>query len=139
MQDKVIPLINKIVKWSFGFALMVCLLLNIFAHQFLSIYGQGEGFMQAGIPVLRVVSFALLIMSIATIWLNAVTGTGQSKINLAIEFVAIIIYILYAYLTIEHFQLPITIGWMCEIIYWLTLLIPSYLYIQSKRWKDKKI
>ena len=139
MQDKVIPLINKIVKWSLGFALMVCILLNVFAHPFLSIYGQGEGFMQAGIPVLRVVSFALLIMSIATIWLNAVTGTGQSKINLAIEFVAIIIYIIYAYLTIEYYQFPITIGWMCEIIYWLTLLIPSYLYIQSKRWKDKKI
>jgi putative MATE family efflux protein len=139
MQDKVIPLINKIVKWSLGFALMVCLLLNIFAHPFLSIYGQGEGFMQEGIPVLRVVSFALLIMSIATIWLNAVTGTGQSKINLAIEFVAIIIYIVYAYLTIEYFQLPITIGWMCEIIYWITLLVPSYWYIQSKRWKDKKI
>ena len=139
MQDKVIPLINKIVKWSFGFALMVCILLNVFAHQFLSIYGQGDGFMQEGIPVLRVVSFSLLIMSIATIWLNAVTGTGQSKINLAIEFVAIIIYIIYAYLTIEHYQLPITIGWMCEIIYWLTLLIPSYLYMQSKRWKDKKI
>ncbi len=139
MQDKVIPLINKIVKWSLGFALMVCLLLNVFAHPFLSIYGQGEDFMQAGIPVLRVVSFALLIMSIATIWLNAVTGTGQSKINLAIEFVAIIIYIIYAYTTIEYLQLAITIGWMCELIYWITLLIPSYWYIQSKRWRDKKI
>jgi len=139
MQEKVIPLINKIVKWSVSFALMICILLNVFAHPFLSIYGQGEAFIQAGIPVLRVVSFALLIMSIATVWLNAVTGTGQSKINLAIEFVAIIIYILYAYLTIEHFQLPITIGWMCEIIYWLTLLIPSYLYIQTKRWENKKI
>jgi putative MATE family efflux protein len=139
MQDKVIPLINKIVKWSLTFALIVCLLLNVFAHQFLSIYGQGEGFIQAGISVLRVVSFALLIMSIATVWLNGVTGTGQSKINLAIEFVAIIIYIIYAYLTIEHYQLPITIGWMCELIYWVTLLIPSYLYIKSNRWKDKKI
>jgi len=139
MQDKVIPLINKIVKWSFGFALGVCILLNVFAHQFLSIYGQGEGFMQEGIPVLRVVSIALLIMSIATIWLNSVTGTGQSKINLAIEFVAIIIYLIYAYYTIEYYQFPITIGWMCEIIYWLTLLIPSYLYIKSNRWKDKKI
>ncbi len=139
MQDKVIPLINKIVKWSLGFAFLVCLLLNVFAHPFLSIYGQGEDFMQAGIPVLRVVSFALLIMSIATIWLNAVTGTGQSKINLAIEFVAIIIYIIYAYTTIEYLQLPITIGWMCELIYWITLLIPSYWYIQSKRWRDKKI
>ena len=139
MKDKVIPLIHKIVRWSFGFALCVFTLLNVFAHPFLSIYGQGEDFIQAGIPVLRVVSFALLIMSIATIWLNGVTGTGQSKINLAIEFVAIIIYIIYAYLTIEYFQLPITIGWMCELIYWLTLWIPSYLYIQSKRWKDKKI
>jgi putative MATE family efflux protein len=139
MQDKVIPLINKIAKWSFGFALCVCIILNVFAHQFLSIYGQGAGFMQEGIPVLRVVSIALLIMSIATIWLNGVTGTGQSKINLAIEFVAIIIYLIYAYLTIEYYQFPITIGWMCEIIYWLTLLIPSYLYIKSNRWKDKKI
>ena len=139
MQDKVIPLINKIAKWSFGFALCVCIILNIFAHQFLSIYGQGEGFMQEGIPVLRVVSIALLLMSIATIWLNGVTGTGQSKINLAIEFVAIIIYLIYAYLTIEYYQFPITIGWMCEIIYWVTLLIPSYLYIKSNRWKDKKI
>lgn len=139
MQDQVIPLINKIVKWSVGFALGVCLLLNVFATQFLSIYGQGAGFMDEGIPVLRVVSFALIIMSVATIWLNGVTGTGQSKINLAIEFVAIIIYLVYAYVTIEVYQFPITIGWMCEIIYWLTLLIPSYIYIKSYRWKDKKI
>lgn len=139
MQDKVIPLINKIVKWSLGFAVVVFLLLNVFAHQFLSIYGQGEDFMQEGIPVLRVVSIALLFMSIATVWLNAVTGTGQSSINLAIEFVAIIIYINYSYLTIEYFQLPITIGWMCEIIYWISLLIPSYWYIKSMRWKGTKI
>ncbi|MFM1929169.1 MAG: hypothetical protein RL387_497 [Bacteroidota bacterium] len=139
MQDKVIPLINKIVKWSLGFAVMVFILLNVFAHQFLSIYGQGEEFMQEGIPVLRVVSIALLFMSIATVWLNGVTGTGQSKINLAIEFVAIIIYITYSYLTIEYYQLPITIGWMCEIIYWISLLIPSYLYIKSMRWKGLKI
>ncbi len=139
MHEKVIPLIVKIMKWSLGFAVAVFLLLNVFARPFLSIYGQGEGFMQEGVPVLRVVSFALLIMSIATVWLNAVTGTGQSKINLAIEFLAIIIYIAYSYLTIEYFQLPITIGWMCEIIYWVSLLIPSYLYIRSMRWKGIKI
>ena len=131
MQDKVIPLIVKIMKWSLGFAVGVFVLLNVFARPFLSIYGQGEGFMQEGVPVLRVVSIALLFMSIATVWLNAVTGTGQSKINLGIEFVAIIIYIAYSYLTIEYFNLPITIGWMCEIIYWISLLIPSYWYIKS--------
>ncbi len=139
MHEKVIPLIVKIMKWSLGFALMVFILLNIFAHQFLSIYGQGEDFMQEGIPVLRVVSVALLFMSIATVWLNAVTGTGQSKINLLIEFIAIIIYITYSYITIEYLQLPITIGWMCEIIYWISLLLPSYWYIKSMKWRDLRI
>jgi Na+-driven multidrug efflux pump len=78
-------------------------------------------------------------MSVATIWLNGVTGTGQSKINLGIEFVAIIIYLIYAYLTLEYFKFPITIGWICEIIYWITLLIPSYWYIKSNKWKGKRI
>lgn len=137
--DKVIPLINKIVKWSLGFAFIVFILLNLFAKEFLSIYGQGEGFMLEGIPVLRVVSVALLLMSIATVWLNAVTGTGQSKINLWIESFAIIVYIAYCYITIEYLQLPITIGWACELLYWICLLIPSYLYIKSMRWKGKII
>ena len=137
--DKVIPLINKIMKWSLGFAFIVFILLNLFASQFLSIYGQGAGFMSEGIPVLRVVSIALLLMSMATVWLNAVTGTGQSKINLWIEFFAIIVYIAYSYINIEYLQLPITIGWVCEIIYWICLLIPSYLYIKSMRWKGKVI
>jgi Na+-driven multidrug efflux pump len=139
MEEKVIPLIHKIAKWSFGFAVSVFIVLNVFARPFLSIYGQGEGFMQEGVPVLRVVSFALLLMSIATVWLNGVTGTGQSKINLGIEFFAIIVYIAYSYLTIEYYQLPITIGWVCEIIYWICLLVPSYLYIKSMRWKGKRI
>lgn len=138
-KENVIPLIYKIMKWSVGFALTIFVLLNLFANQFLSMFRQNDSFMQEAIPVLRVVSFALILMAMATIWLNAVTGTGQSKINLWIELGAILIYITYCYLTIEYFDLPITIGWMCEIIYWICLLIPSYLYIQSNKWKDKKI
>jgi len=138
-QDEVVKLIRKIMIWSLGFAAMVCLLLNVFATSFLSIYGQGPEFISEAIPVLRIVSIALLIMSASTIWLSAVTGTGQSNITLSIEFVAIIIYIIYVYTTLEYYNLPISIGWMSEIIYWVSLLLPSYLYIRSNKWKNKKI
>jgi Na+-driven multidrug efflux pump len=139
MQDKVIELIHKIMRWSFGFAFIVAIIINVFAAQFLSIYGQGGGFLTEGIPVLRIVSVALLFMSVSTIWLSAVTGTGQSKVTLLIEFAAIIIYIIYNYLVLEYYQLPITYGWFSEIIYWLSLLLPSFFYIRTMRWKDKKI
>lgn len=139
LQDKVIELIHKIMRWSFGFAFIVAIMINVFAAQFLSIYGQGEGFLTEGIPVLRIVSVALLLMSASTIWLSAVTGTGQSKVTLLIEFAAIVIYIIYNYLVLEYYQLPITYGWFSEIIYWLSLLIPSFFYIRTMRWKNKKI
>jgi MATE family multidrug resistance protein len=138
-QTEVIYLIRKIMAWSFGFAAAVCILLNLFAVQFLSIYGQGPDFINASIPVLRVVSIALLIMSMSTIWLNAVTGTGNSTITLRIEMFAIVIYLIYVYTTMEYFNLPITVGWMSEIIYWTSLFIPSYFYILSFKWKGKKI
>lgn len=137
--EAVLPLIRKIMAWSVGFALTVCLILNLFPHAFLSIYGQGEDFIQAGIPVLRVVSFALVLMSVSVIWMNAVTGTGNSSMNLATEFVAIILYCIYVYTVLEKMQLPITWGWGSEIIYWSSILIPSYWYIQSGRWKTLKI
>ena len=139
LQEKVVELIHKIMKWSFGFAVIAGILINVFAAQFLSIYGQGDDFLAEAIPVLRIVSFALLIMSASTVWLSAVTGTGQSKVTLMIEFIAIIIYVVYNYLVLEYYQLPITYGWFSEVIYWLSLLIPSYLYIRTMRWKGKKI
>jgi Na+-driven multidrug efflux pump len=138
-QELVIPLINKIMVWSVGFASIVCLILNLYPHAFLSIYGQGEDFIQAGIPVLRVVSFALVLMSVSVVWMNAVTGCGNSSMNLATEFVAIIFYCIYVYTTLEKLQYPITWGWGSEWIYWTTILIPSYGYMKSGRWKKIKI
>jgi Na+-driven multidrug efflux pump len=139
LENKVQELMHKILRLSFGCALVVCLLLNIFPHIFLKIYGQDDAFIQAGIPVIRVVSTALLVMSIAVVWLNAVTGTGQTKINLIIEFLAITLYSIYIYLVLEKYKLGIAIGWASEWLYWSSMLIPSYLYIKSGRWKGKKI
>lgn len=139
MHDRVIELVHKLIKWSVGFAVIVCIFLNIFPHAFLSIYGQGEDFIAAAIPVLRVVSLALVLMSVSVIWLNAVTGTGNSKMNLATETAAIILYCIYNYIVLEKLNLPITWGWASEAIYWSTLLIPSFWYMRSGRWKTRMI
>jgi len=135
MHNKVIPLIKKIMLLSLLFAGFVFLLINIFPVVFLSFYGQGSTFIQHGIPVLRIVSTALLLMSVSTIWLNAVTGTGSTQVNLVIEFGAIIMYCIYSYFTLEKWHLPITIGWGSEWVYWITLFIPSFWYIKSGKWR----
>lgn len=138
-REEVIGLIKKIVKLSTGLAIVVGLILTLFPQVFLSIYGQGDEFIEEAIPVVRVVASALVLMSFSTVWLNAVTGTGNSKINLAIEAVSILFYCAYVYITLEVFDLPIVYGWMSEWLYWMILFSLSYWYIRSGKWKSKVI
>ena len=92
LQHKVISAINKIMKLSFTSALIMVGLLNIFSRQFLNMFNQDAEFVNEAIPVIRIISIGMLAMSISVVWLNAVTGTGKTKMNLLIEVVAIIFY-----------------------------------------------
>jgi len=137
-QDEVIPLIRRIVKISFSISLFIFTLLNLWPELFLSFYGQGEEFIQDAIPVVRIVSVALLMMSFSTVWLNAVTGTGNTIINLTIEFITIIIYSAYVYLVLEFWNMSIVWGWGSEWVYWTSMFTMAF-YIRSGKWKNKKI
>jgi putative MATE family efflux protein len=133
-KQEVMGLIIKVMLLSCAVALSVFLFLNVFPQGFLSIYGQGKDFMNLGIPVLRVVSLAMLFMSVGTIWLNAVTGTGNGKMTFIIELVAISLYCIYVYIVLEQQKLSIVWGWMSELLYWTVLFSLSFAYIKSKRW-----
>ena len=138
-QDEVFKLLKKIIFISGSIAASIVLLLNLFPATFLTLFGQGEAFVQAGVPVLRVVSFALILSSLATIFISTVTASGNTRITFLIELGSIFFYCTYIYFVLEYFQFSITIGWMSEWLYWICLLIPSYLYLKSNKWANKKI
>ena len=139
MEGRVHELIGRILKWSMGMALLVAIFLNLFPRAFLSIYGQDPAFTAAAIPVLRVVSVALIMMSFSVIWLNSVTGTGNTRINLWIEAITIFFYTIYVYLVLERWQGSLVIGWMSEWLYWGCMFSMSYFYMRSGKWKGKVI
>ncbi len=138
-KEQVNSLLKKIIKLSTGVAVVVCLLLNLFPEIFLSVFGQGDEFVAAALPVLRVVSAAMILMSFSIITLSAVTGSGNTRVTFYIELFAIIMYCIYVYLVSEYYFLPIKFGWMSEWLYWLCLFVPSLLYIRSGHWKKKVI
>lgn len=138
-QDEVLPLVWRIVKISTTCSLIMFVLLNIFPQIFLSFYGQGNEFLAEAIPVVRVVSVALVMMSFSVVWLNAVTGSGNTVINLMIEIVTITLYCSYVYIVLETLNLPITWGWASEWVYWISMFTMSFLYIRSGKWRGKNI
>src|SRR5258708_2256282 len=67
-EGRVTELIVKIMKLSVGFTVILAALLNLFPHLFLSVYGQDAAFTDAATPVIRILSFAMILMSFSTIW-----------------------------------------------------------------------
>jgi putative MATE family efflux protein len=138
-EGEVLPLVMRIVRCSFVISLVLFLLLNIWPEWFLSFYGQDKDFISDAIPVVRVISIALLMMSFGPVWLNAVTGTGNTTINLWIEMITLFIYVIYVYLVLEYYRMPITWGWASEWVYWLSMFSMAYFYMKSGRWRGKNM
>ncbi len=136
-EDKVLEVINKIMLLSISFCLIMCLLVNIFPSLFFGLFGQGDAFVVQGIPVLRVVSIGLMFMSIANIWLNGVTGTAKTKVNLLIEIIAITVYLVYTWYFIKINYISLAMSWSNELVYWFAIFIFSFIYMQRGKWKTK--
>lgn len=134
-EKEVMGLVIKIVRCSFSFSLVLFLLLNFWPEWFLSFYGQSNDFIRDAIPVVRVVSIALLMMSFGPVWLNAVTGTGNTRVNLWIEMITLFVYVIYVYMVLEYYRMPITWAWASEWVYWLSMFSMAYLYMRSGKWK----
>jgi multidrug resistance protein, MATE family len=138
-KEEVMGLVKKIMTASVTIALAVAVFLIFFPEAYLSIYGLPAAFIATGIPVVRIVALALVLMSVANIWLNAVTGTGNSRMSFIIEVFAIIFYCCYVYYILELKHFSIAWAWMSEFLYWSIQLILAVWYMRSGRWKGLKV
>ena len=138
-KEEVLLLIKKIVNLSLSITTGMVILFNIFAPELLSFFKLSPEFIDAAMPPLRIVTVGMLFMSFSVVWLNAVTGTGNTKVNLLIEFVTITLYIIYVYLVLEVFHLNLIWAWASEILYWISIFVMAYFYIKSGKWKGKVI
>lgn len=136
-EEKVLQAITKVMLLSIGFCVMMCAIVNIFPETFFGLFGQSKEFVQQAIPVLRMVTLGLLFMSVANIWLNGVTGTAKTRVNLLIEIVAITVYLVYSWIFVKLNYVSLAVAWSNELVYWFTIFIISFLYLRSGRWKTK--
>ena len=138
-QADVIKVITKIAKLSFVYAALVCVLMLIFAQEFLSVYTNDQSLILFSIPSLRVIIIATLVMSLSTVIFNGVVGTGNTLVNLTMEVTCVSLYLVYCYYVINIKQSELYLCWGSEFVYWTTLLVGSVLYLKTGKWKGKKI
>lgn len=138
-QDKVISLIKRILKLSYGVVLGCALIFCLFPSLVISIYTNIPDLVSATIPSMIVMCSSYVFTVGAMVFFNAVSGTGNTKTAFRLEMAALAIYTLYCTIVVGILKLDIAICWTAEHVYALALLILCYVYIRRGRWRNKKI
>lgn len=134
-QEEMFGIIQRMVGISMTGMFGLMLIINMYPSLFLGLFGQPDAFIAQGLPTLRIVSAAMIIVCAGVIWLNAVVATGRTTVVFWIEFWGIVGYLVYVWVVIEVLKMSIEAAWMSEWLYWITMLVLSYAYLKLGNWR----
>lgn len=135
----VVTLLYKISRMSF-LIMVVCVGLCVaFPGSILSVYTNEEALLVESVSALYVVCGAMLIASLANVYFNGISGTGNTQAALVLEVFVQIFYALYIIVVGMVIQAPVDVCFTTEVIYYVLMLGSSLIYLKKAKWQNKKI
>ena len=130
--------IKQHIRIAYTFILPIALACSLLPHLVIGIYTDIPDLIDAAIPSLWVLCSAYIIMIPANIYFQAVSGTGNTRTALLLEFSALTIYMFYMTYMVLVVR-NVALCWTTEHIYALFIGLFSYFYMKKGNWKEKKI
>lgn len=135
----VVTLLHKISRMSF-LIMVVCVgLCVVFPGSILSVYTNEEALLVESVSALYVVCGAMLIASLANVYFNGISGTGNTQAALVLEVFVQVFYALYIIVVGMVIQAPVDVCFTTEVIYYVLMLGSSLIYLKKAKWQNKKI
>ena len=135
----VVTLLHKISRMSF-LIMVVCVGLCVaFPGSILSVYTNEEALLVESVSALYVVCGAMLIASLANVYFNGISGTGNTQAALGLEVFVQVFYALYIIVVGMVIQAPVDVCFTTEVIYYVLMLGSSLIYLKKAKWQNKKI
>lgn len=137
--ESVMPIIFKMVKFSFLALTAVILMALLFPHFVISIYTNNTSLAGATVSSYYIILGALAVFSIMSIFFNGVLGTANTKTSLLIEAITLSAYLGFTWLIAVHLKYEIEWVWMAEYVYFGLIGLLSLWYLMKGNWREKRI
>lgn len=138
-REDVLPFINKMLGFALLLVVPLMMITFSFPDLFARIYTSNQGLIDTSVPVMRIVSVAMIFCAVGMIIFNGVSGTGNTRTAFIIEFSTLFFYLGFVYYTTIINPQPVHIVWMSEFIYWSLLGVAGYIYLLKGKWHHKVI
>lgn len=138
-QNLVLPTLRRIVRLCYLIILPLTAFMLLFPHPLLRLYTDNPDLVASAVASMRIMASSYLIATPAYILFNAVSGTGNTRPAMLMEFAALVVYILYVVYVAVIQRADVAICWTSEHVYAVCVLAFSYLYLKKANWQSKKI
>ena len=135
----VMRLIWRIARMSFLIMVVCVAVVVLFPHAMLSVYTNEPALLVESVPSLYVIAGAMIIASVANIYFNAISGTGNTQAALILEMGTLVFYALYILWIGIVVKAPVSVCFSIEVVYYSLLLLSSIIYLKKAKWQNKKI
>ena len=138
-QEKVMSLVKRIMKLSYGIVSIMVLIFCMFPQFIARIYTDMPDLISASVPAIIVMCTSYFLNVGGQVFFQAVSGTGSTKTAFKLEMIALAVYMIYCTVIIGIMKLDVAVCWTAEHVYAGMLLLCSWWYMRSGRWKNRRI
>lgn len=136
--SEVMRVCRKVIVLCYVFSLILIVLGAIFPQTIIRLYTEDTALIQDTVLPFWVMLSAYVITVPSSVIYSAISGTGNAITAFKIEILGLIVYVVYIVL-LDLYYPNIALLWTSEHVYYLAMLIPSFLYLRHGRWKQTKI
>jgi putative MATE family efflux protein len=137
--DRVMPMCRKIIWICSLCTFPLVLFAAIWPELVMRIYTNSGGLIEGAVPAFMTMLSSYLFATPGYVYFLAISGTGNTRAAMLIEFSILVLYALWVWVTAFVMRADISVVWGVEVMYGALLLAVCYIYMKRARWREKVI
>jgi len=130
---------RKIIILTSSFLSIIMIGILFFPYEIISFVNPEKAYLDKSRDILLYIAGSAFLFGIFSVYFQTINGSGNTLVTFFIEGIAILIYILSAYVFIKVYHADIFWVWTVEYIYFSTMGILSFGYLKLFDWKNKVV
>ncbi|MGC6433308.1 MAG: MATE family efflux transporter [Crocinitomicaceae bacterium] len=118
---------------------LIVLACVIFPYQIIGAINPEQEYLVKTKDILLFIAGSTFIFGFSSVYVQTISGSGNTFFTFLVEGVCVGIYIIVAYLLVKVFKLDIFWVWSVEYIYFISMGLISIGYLKFFNWKEKVI
>ena len=130
---------KKIILMGYAAGIALEMLMLISPYYVMRIYSDNIALINQAIPAYYAMLTTYLTLVPGFILLGVISGTGNTKQAMGLEFIALGVYTLTVWYVVIYLKADIAVCWLCEHPYNILLTYLTYRYLKKNNWCCKII